>query len=128
MSEFNALSNWLSSKHNMQILSKKPFISFRVENVHLDTSIGILQDRSIEWLLKAYNKINNPSMVKRLVSISNLMEIFHIYIFRHSCCAQQVKSSISHMKALPVMKPEFFSIMYKRTNLDLWSTITSAQY
>jgi hypothetical protein len=36
------------------------------ENVRLDTSIGTLRDRSVGWLVKAYNKINKPSIVKKV--------------------------------------------------------------
>ncbi len=36
------------------------------QNLSLDISIGTLCDQSVGWLVKAYNKINNPSIVTKV--------------------------------------------------------------
>jgi hypothetical protein len=49
------------------------------ENIRLDTSIGTLRDRSVGWLVKAYNKINKPSIVKKVCIHLDLMRVAQIF-------------------------------------------------
>ena len=36
--------------------------------IRVDTSVGVLRERSVGWLVKAYNEVNNPEMVKKVSS------------------------------------------------------------
>ena len=36
------------------------------ENIRLNVSIGTLWDQSVGWLVQTYNKINNPSVMKKV--------------------------------------------------------------
>jgi hypothetical protein len=98
------------------------------ENVRLDTSIGTLRDRSVGWLVKAYNKINNPSMVKKVgIHLKLDGDISYIYFQAFTLCSAGENFNLSY-ESLTSNKAWVLLRDVQKNNPDLWSTITSAQY
>jgi len=46
----------------------------RVEDVTIDTTLGVLRDRTVKWMWKAFANLNKPEIVKKVYHPSSLQQ------------------------------------------------------
>ncbi|KAJ3984383.1 hypothetical protein F5890DRAFT_1393989, partial [Lentinula detonsa] len=66
-----------------------------VKEIRLESKVGLLRDRALGWLVKAYHDINNPELIKKAFQLCRV----HDYDLSHECLTK-----LSTLRALTVLK------------------------